>query len=98
MVKIKAQNGNLDTGPSYRSRPVRCQVNPDTLGKVTMVDEIPLDEALQINPGCSLVLWQNIATEMCHRRWIAYVRRNGWNGCLRILQPGIEHLNNLAEV
>ena len=41
MVKIKAQNGNFGTGPSYRSRPVRCQVNPDTLGKATMVDGIP---------------------------------------------------------
>jgi hypothetical protein len=41
MVKIKAQNGNLGTSPNYRSRPVRRQVNRDTLGKATMVDEIP---------------------------------------------------------
>jgi hypothetical protein len=41
MLKIKAQHGNLGTGPSCRSRPVRCQVNPDTLGKATMVDGIP---------------------------------------------------------
>jgi hypothetical protein len=41
MGKIKAQNGNFGTGPSYRSPPVRGQVNPDTLGKATMVDGIP---------------------------------------------------------
>jgi hypothetical protein len=41
MVKIRAKNGNLGgAGPSFGSRPTRRQVNPDTLGKATMVDGI----------------------------------------------------------
>jgi hypothetical protein len=38
MVKIRAQNGNLGAGPSFGKRPARRQVNPDILGKATMVD------------------------------------------------------------
>jgi hypothetical protein len=41
MVKIKAQNGNLGSGPSYGALPVRRQVNPDILGEATMIDGIP---------------------------------------------------------
>ena len=41
MVKIKAQNGNLGSGPSYGALPVRRQVSPDILGQSTMVDGIP---------------------------------------------------------
>lgn len=40
MVKIRAQNGNLGADPSFGSRPTRRQVNPDILGKATMVDGI----------------------------------------------------------
>jgi hypothetical protein len=40
MVKIRARNGNLGAVPSFGSRPTRRQVNPDTLGKATMVDGI----------------------------------------------------------
>jgi len=41
IVKIKAQNGNLGSGPSYAALPVRRQVNPDILGQATMIDGIP---------------------------------------------------------
>jgi hypothetical protein len=40
MVKIRAQNGDLATAPSFGERLARRQVNPDSLGKVTMVDGI----------------------------------------------------------
>jgi hypothetical protein len=40
MVKIRAQNGNVVAGPSFGERLARRQVNPDTLGKATMVDGI----------------------------------------------------------
>jgi hypothetical protein len=41
MVKVKAQNGNLGTGPSFAARPARREINPDILGPATMVDGIP---------------------------------------------------------
>jgi len=41
MVKIRAQNGNLGSGPSYGALPVRSQINTDLLGQATMVDGIP---------------------------------------------------------
>jgi hypothetical protein len=50
-----------------------------------------LNEALQIDPGYPLVLWQTIAIDIRNRGWIGYTRVNG---CLRILKPGIEHLDN----
>ena len=40
MVKIRAQNGNLAADPSFGERLARRQVNPDILGKATMVDGI----------------------------------------------------------
>lgn len=40
MVKIRTKNGDLGAGPSFGSRPTRRQVDPDTLGKATMVDGI----------------------------------------------------------
>jgi hypothetical protein len=52
-----------------------------------------LNEALQIDPGCPLVSWRTIAIDIRNRGWIDYTRLNG---CLRILQPGTEHLNNLS--
>ena len=40
MSKIRAQNGNLVSGPSFGERLARRQVNPDTLGQARMVDGI----------------------------------------------------------
>jgi hypothetical protein len=40
MVKIRAQNGDLAASPSLGERLARRQVNPDILGKATMVDGI----------------------------------------------------------
>jgi len=40
MVKIRAQNGNSIAGPIFGERLARRQVNPDTLGRATMVDGI----------------------------------------------------------